>query len=151
MKFLTVFSAFVLSLVGGLSAAQPISPASKLLSQCEFTYLYAGQLLQLRNNEGAAKAMVSRSTMLTVANFIHSEENGVIAKWKIREFTLLRDPLKQDFDSGKRDALSAAGVCDREAMPIAIQIRDTGETLWGKTFDELQIEFFDRTRKLIGL
>ena len=145
------FVACCLSLLGSVAAAQSLSASSKLLSECEFTYFYLGQLMQLRNNEGAAKAMIRRSAMLTTANFIQNEENGVIAGWKIREFTLLRGPLKREFDSGRRDPTGAAGVCDRDALKLANQIRDTGKTLWNKTFDELQLDLFNQSRKVLGL
>ena len=151
MKAAQFFVACCLSLFGSVAAAQSLSASSKLLSECEFTYFYLGQLMQLRNNEGAARAMIRRSAMLTTANFIQNEENGIIAGWKIREFTLLRDPLKREFDSGRRDPTNAAGVCDRDAIKLANRIRDTGKTLWNKTFDELQLDFFNQSRKALGL
>ena len=140
-----------LSLLGSVTTAQSLSASSKLLSECEFTYFYLGQLMQLRNNEGAAKAVIRRSAMMTTANFIQNEESGLIAGWKIREFTLLRDPLKKEFDSGRRDPTNAAGVCDGAATQLAIQIRNSGKMLWGKTFDELQLDFFNQSRKALGL
>ena len=151
VKAAQLFIACCLSLLGSAAAAQFLSASSKLLSECEFTYFYLAQLMQLRNNEGAAKAMIRRSAMMTTANFIQIEENGVIAKWKIREFTLLRDPLKREFDSGRRDPTNAAGVCDRDAVKLANQIRDTGKTLWNKTFDELQLDLFTQSRKSLGM
>lgn len=131
--------------------AQSISGESKLLSQCEFSYFYAGQLMQLRNNEGAAKALVRRSAMMTTANFMLNEENGVIASWKIRDFTLLREPLKRDFDGGTRDSIAFTADCDRNATPIAIRIRNSGKMLWGKSFDDLQLELFNKSRATLGL
>jgi hypothetical protein len=132
-------------------SAQSISVDSKLLAQCEITYFYVGQLLQLQNNEEGAKALIRRSAMMTTANFLMNAENGVVAGWKIREFTLLREPLKRDFDSGARKPMTAAADCDRKAIPVAIKIRDTGALLWGKSFDALQLEFFNHARKLLGL
>ena len=151
MKAAQFCIACCLTLLGSAATAQSLSASSKLLSECEFTYFYLGQLMQLRNNEGAARAMIRRSAMLTTANFIQNEENGVIAGWKIREFTLLREPLKREFDSGWRDLTSAAGLCDRDAIKLANQIRDTGKTLWNKTFDELQLDLFNQSRKALGL
>ena len=151
MKAGHLFVVCFLSLLSGTAAAQPLSASSRLLSECEFTYFYLAQLMQLRNNEGAAKAMIRRSAMMTIANFIQNEENGVIAGWKIREYTLLRAPLKREFDSGRRDHVSAAGECDGAAIQLANQIRDTGKTLWNKTFDELQLDLFNQSRKAMGL
>ena len=151
MNAVQFFIACCLSLLGSVAGAQSLNASSRLLSECEITYFYLGQLMQLRNNEGAAKAMIRRSAMLTTANFMQNEENGVIAGWKIREFTLFREPLKKEFDSGRRDPVSAAGVCDRDAIKLAIQIRDSGKTLWNKTFDELQLDLFNQSRKALGL
>ena len=151
MKAGYLFFVCFLSLLSGTAGAQSLSASSKLLSECEFTYFYLGQLMQLRNNEGAAKAMIRRSALVTTANFIQNEENGVVAKWKIREFTLLRAPLKREFDSGRRDPVNAAGVCDGAAIQLANQIRNSGKTLWNMTFDELQLDFFNQSRKTMGL
>lgn len=151
MKIFNIAFASVSALLASLAAAQSISGESRLLSQCEFSYSYGGQLMQLQNNEGAAKALIRRSAMMTTANFMLNAEDGVIAGWKIRDFTLLRDPLKRDFDAGARDPLAFAADCDKKATPIAIRIRDSGKTLWGKSFDELQLEFFNKLRTTLGL
>lgn len=151
MKTFKIAFASVVALFTCLAAAQSISGESRLLSQCEFSYFYVGQLMQLRNNEGAAKALIRRSAMMTTANFMLNEVNGVIAGWKIRDFTLLRDPLKRDFDGGARDPIAFAADCDRKATPIAIRIRDSGKMLWGKSFDELQLGLFDKSRASLGL
>ncbi|MHB8949839.1 MAG: hypothetical protein ACYC4S_12345 [Rhodoferax sp.] len=151
MKTSHIAFATIMSLFTCAASAQPISAESKFLAQCEFSYFYVGQLMQLRNNEGGAKALLRRSSMMTTANFILNEEKGVVAGWKIREFTLLRDPLKLGFDAGIRDPLAVVADCDRNATPIAIRIRDAGKTLWGKDFDELQLQFFEKSRKSLGL
>ena len=151
MKLAKITAAFSLALcVEGVSA-QSLSAESSLLSQCEFAYSYAGQLMQLRNNEGATKALIRRSAMMTTTNFLLNEEKGVIASWKIRDFTLLRYPLKRDFDAGARDPIAFAADCDRKATPIAIRVRNSGKTLWGKSFDEVQLELFNKYRANLGL
>lgn len=151
MKTFQIAVANIFSLFTCMVAAQSISAESKLLAQCEFTYFYVGQLMQLRNNEGGAKALIRRSAMVTTANFMLNEQNGTIAAWKIREFTLLRDPLKRDFDAGARDPMTVAADCDKNATPIAIRIRNSDKMLWGKSFDELQLELFNKSRASLGL
>jgi hypothetical protein len=151
MKSFQITFALSVTLCAAVASASSISNDSRLLAQCEFIYAYYGQLVQIQNNEGAAKAAVRRSTMMTTANLILNAENGIVASWKIREFTLLRDPIKRGFDSGTKDPLAATSDCDRNAIPIANRIRNSSQTLWGKSFDGLQLDLFEKSRKSLGL
>jgi hypothetical protein len=89
--------------------------------------------------------------MMTAANFMMNQERGVVAGWKIREFTLLRDPLKHGYDSGSEDPRKAVAKCDLSAMPIAIRVRDSRQKLWGMSFDELQQQHFEKLKVIVGL
>lgn len=151
MKSFRIACAWAVALSACLASAQSISGESKLLAQCEGAYHYVGQLMQLQNNEGGARAYIRRSSMMTVANFMVNEDKGVIAGSKIREFSSVRDPLKRNFDAGVIDPIAFIAGCDRNAMQVAINIRNSGKMLWGKTFDELQLEFFNKSRAALGL
>ena len=128
-----------------------VSTQSKLLGYCEFVYFYNAQYLQMMNNEGAAKNMLRRSSIMTTANFIFSNENGVISGEKIK--IIKEEGLKQKklFDVDKLFALQEASRCDRDANPIAISIRNSEQKLWGKTFDELQSALFEESMKNMGI
>lgn len=143
--------ATILWLIANVASAQSISAESKLLAQCENAYLYAAQLLQIQNNEGAARALVRRSSMMTVANFMMNEDKGVIAAWKIQEFRLLGASLNRDFHAGTKNFMTVVDYCDHQGMPIAAKIRSSEKVLWGKSFDELQLGFFEKTRKTLGI
>jgi len=128
-----------------------VSTQTKLLGYCEFVYFYNAQYLQMMNNEGAAKNMIRRSSIMTTANFIFSNENGVISGEKIK--ITREEGLKQKkrFDVDKLFALQEASRCDRDANPIAISIRNSEQKLWGKTFDELQSALYEESMKNMGL
>ena len=133
------------------ACAVEVSTQSKLLGYCEFVYFYNAQYLQMVNNEGAAKNLLRRSSIMTTANFITSNENGVISGEKIK--IIREEGLKQKkrFDVDKPFALQEASRCDRDANPIAINIRNSDQKLWGKTFDELQSAFFEESMKNLGM
>jgi hypothetical protein len=124
---------------------------SRLLGYCEFVYMYAAQYLQMQNNEGAAKAYLNRSSMMTIAFFISEEDNGVISSAKIkasREPTLIK---KKGFDKKPETIFPEVGFCDREAIAVATRIRNSGKKLWGKSFDELKSEMFAKSRENLGI
>ena len=128
-----------------------LNDESRMLGYCEFVYMYAAQYLQIQDNEGAAKAYLNRSSMMTVAFFITSEDNGVISGEKIKA---LREPLvikKKGFDKKPESIFPEIAFCDREAMPVVTRIRNSGKKLWGKSFDELKSEMFSKSRENLGI
>jgi hypothetical protein len=146
-----VFAALLTGLAFASVSAQTISRDSRLLAECEFIYSYTAQLMQLQNNSGAAINILRRSTILTTANMMTSAEGGKIPGWKIKTWTELRPTLKASLDSGRVDPVAEAARCDREAMPIALNIRDQNLRLWGHDFDGLQQELFTKMRASTGI
>ena len=148
-----MFKPIFVLLTWSLSPAfgQSIDSQSKRLAECEFTYTYTAHVMQLRNNEGAARNLLNRAAIITTANFMNNEVNGIIAGWKIKEFTLLRDPLKRKFDTGAIDPVAASGSCDLDALPVAVKVRSNEKMLWGQSFDELKQGFFEKLRASLGV
>lgn len=133
------------------SVAQKISLESKVLGYCEFVYFYVAQLQQLRNNEGAAKAYLNRSAMMSTAFFISEEVDGTVSGEKIKASRTLGLNKKQDFDKQPESVVPEVAKCDKEAIGIATHVRSTGKRLWGKSFDELQAEMFSKSRGYLGV
>lgn len=138
-------------LVVNQSFAAQLHPKTFQIIRCEFIYSYTAQLMQLHNNNGAAVALFRRSAMMTTANFMLNEEKGVIAAWKIEKFKEIRPSLKRALDTGELNAIQEAGNCDKTAIPLAKEVRDTQPVLWGKSFDELHEGFFLKMKTSMGL
>jgi hypothetical protein len=133
------------------SNAQNISRESRLLAECEFIYSYTSQLMQLQNNTGAAINILRRSTILSTANMMSNAEDQRIPGWKIKIWTELRPSIKAKLDSRSVDPFVEASRCDKEAMPIALRVRDQGLLLWGFNFDELQLQVMNKMRASTGI
>ena len=146
-----VFSALLLVLPVTSVYGQTISQESKLLAECEFIYSYTAQVMQLRNNSGAAVSILRRSTIMTAANMLSSAEGEKIPGWKIRIWTELRPAIKSELDSKKVDPIAESDRCDREVMPIALKVRDKRLKLWGQDFDVLQQQLMTNLRATTGI
>lgn len=133
------------------ASAQTISRKSRILAECEFIYFYTAQLMQLQNNSGAAVNILRRATIVGAANMMSNAEDDKVAGWKIKIWTEIRPTLKANLDSKKLDPLAEAGRCDKEAMPIAQNVRKQDLRLWGYHFDGLQQEFMTKARALTGI
>ena len=146
---------FFVALLMGASAStvsgQTISKDSRLLAQCEFIYSYTAQVMQIRNNSGAATSILRRSTIMTTANMMSNAVDEKIPAWKIKIWTELRPALKDELDSRRVDPVTEADRCDREAMPIALKVRDLRLQLWGFDFDSLQQQFMTKMRVSTGI
>lgn len=130
---------------------QDISRDSRLLSECEMIYSYTAQWLQLQNNAGAAVSALRRSTILTTANMMSNAEDGKVPGWKIQIWTELRPAIKDKFSNKELDPLAEATRCDKEAMPLAINIRNQRLMLWGHDFDGLQQKLMNHMRNKTGI
>jgi len=144
-------AAMLMGLTIASAGAQTISRESRILAECEFIYAYTAQLMQLRNSSGAAISVLRRSTILSTANMISNAEDGKVPSWKIKIWTELRPKLKADLDSGKSDPTMEAARCDREAMPIALNVRNKNLQLWGHDFDGLQQQLLSKMRASTGI
>ena len=131
--------------------AQSLDAQARRFAECEFIYAYTAQIFQLRNNNGAAVATARRSSIVTTANMMLSVEGDSVPAWKVKAFTEMRPAIKRQLDSGKVDAIVAAGQCDIDALSAAARIRLQNQKLWGKTFDELQQNLFEHLRLSLGL
>jgi hypothetical protein len=146
-----IFMAFLMGTPAVSVNGQTISNESKLLAECEFIYSYTAQVMQLRNNSGAAVSILRRSTIMTTANMMSNAVDGKIPAWKIKTWTELRPALKDELDSRRLDPLMQADRCDRDVMPIALNIRDLRLQLWGHDFDSLQHQFMKKLRTSTGI
>jgi len=85
---------FFMVLLMGASASpvsgQTLSKESRLLAQCEFIYSYTAQIMQIRNNSGAAISILRRSTIMTTANMMSNAVGEKIPAWKIKIWTEAR-------------------------------------------------------------
>lgn len=150
MKYKFILAIFLLSLVNGANS-QTLSSESKILARCEFIYSYVSQLMQIKNNAGAAVNILRRSSMMSAANMISNATDGNIPGWKIKIWTELRPALKDSLDSKKLDPVAETARCDQEAMPIALKVRDQNLQLWGYDFDGLQQQFLAKMRVSTGI
>jgi hypothetical protein len=107
--------------------------------------------MQLQDNAGAAINILRRSTILSTANMMSNAEGDKIPGWKVKIWTELRPTLKSDLDSRRADPLKESARCDKEALPIALKIRDRNLRLWGYNFDELQGLLFSQMRASTGI
>ncbi len=146
-----IFSALLLGLPATSVNGQTISNESKLLAQCEFIYSYTAQVMQLRNNTGAAVNILRRSTMMTAANMMISAEEEKIPGWKIKIWTELRPSIKKKLESKNIDPVLEADKCDKEVMPMALKVRDQHLNLWGQDFDMLQQQLMTNLRATTGI
>jgi hypothetical protein len=146
---------FFMVLLMGASASpvsgQTLSKESRLLAQCEFIYSYTAQIMQIRNNSGAAISILRRSTIMTTANMMSNAVGEKIPAWKIKIWTELRPALKDELDSRRVDPVTESDRCDRDAMPIALKVRDLRLQLWGLDFDSLQQQFMTKLRASTGI
>ena len=152
-KVFLIFAAiaYFLLLPIRLAASETLHKESMLMARCEFVYAYTAQLMQLKNNIGAAQNIARRSAFITTANMMLNEEQGVIAGWKIERFNSVRAPLKQKLDSGEVKAINLATECDKSAIPVANSVRLKGKKLWGKDFDEIHDAMTTKFKQSIGL
>lgn len=128
-----------------------ITPAGATLGYCDFMYMYMAQLQQLNNNEGATKAYLSRSAMMSVAFFMTEEVDGKISGEKI---TISKAPaLARKTAIDKNPDLITADIkkCDTEGIRLAKQIRSSGKMLWGNSFDQLHSKLFEKNMINLGL
>lgn len=148
-------SGIFMALLMGTSAVsvngQTISRESRLLAQCEFIYSYTAQVMQLKNNSGAATSILRRSSIMTTANMMSNAVDEKIPAWKIKTWTELRATIKDELDSRRVDPVMEADRCDRDVMPIALKIRDLRLHLWGHDFDSLQQQFMTKMRTSTGI
>jgi hypothetical protein len=107
--------------------------------------------VQIDNNEGAAKNFLRRSAMMSVANFMLIEENGVINGAKIKEYRGEALMRKSDFDKNRNLVFKEISKCDIDFVPLALKIRSQNKILWSKSFDELQLEFFNKSMENLGI
>lgn len=132
-------------------AENNISNDSVLLAKCESIYMYTAQLLQMQDNIGGAINTLRRASVVTVANFMLNAEGGKIAGWKIAEFVRTRQAIIKRLRSGDADPFIEGARCDKEAIPLALRFSRSDTTLWGKTYNELQMDIFRELRDLLGL
>jgi hypothetical protein len=147
--FVKLFIFFGFASISNLVVALPSE--SKKLGYCEFVYFYGAQLVQIDNNEGAAKNFLRRSAMMSVANFMLIEENGVINGAKIKEYRGEALMRKSDFDKNRNLVFKEISKCDIDFVPLALKIRSQNKILWSKSFDELQLEFFNKSMENLGI
>ena len=150
-RAIVIFWALLLGLHATSVTGQTISKESKLLAQCEFIYSYTAQVMQLKNNSGAATSILRRSSIMTTANMMSNAVDEKIPAWKIKTWTELRPAIKDELDSRRVDPVMEADRCDRDVMPIALKIRDLRLHLWGHDFDSLQQQFMTKMRTSTGI
>lgn len=146
----TTFSILILYSIFS-QAKGNISNDSILLAKCESVYAYTAQLLQMRNNIGGAINVLRRASIVSAANFMLNAEEETIAGWKIGEFVRIREAIVDRLRSGDADPFVEGTRCDKEAIPIALKLSRSDTTLWGKTYNELQMEAFKKLRESLGL
>jgi len=131
--------------------AVQVTDENKKLGFCEFVYFYSAQSAQMQNNEGLAKSYLRRASMLTVANFMLMEQDGVISNEKIKATRAESLLIKPKFDINAKLVLSELAKCDSNSLPIASKIRDSNKKLWNKNYDELQQELFNQNLLTLGI
>lgn len=141
---------FLAGLLTATAEAQTISRESRLLAECEFIYSYTAQLMQLRNNSGAATNIIRRSSVMTTANFMSNMEGDRVPSWKVKIWVDLRPILKSKLENRTLDPLKEADRCDREVMPIALSIRDQKQRV-GQDFDGHQQQLMVKMKASLGL
>lgn len=147
----TIVLPVLISLTVTSSLAQTIGSESRLLAECEFIYSYTAQLMQLKNNSGAAISSLRRASIMTTANMMSSAEKGKISSLKIQIWTELRAPLKFKLDNKILDPIEESTRCDKDLMPVALNIRSQNLRLWGNDFDTLQKFLMDKLRSSTGI
>jgi hypothetical protein len=150
MKAIAAFLILSAASISALSDAF-LTPAGKTLGYCDFMYMYMAQLQQLKNNEGAAKAYLNRAAMMSVAFFITEEANGLVSGEKIKAARTPALVKKKSIDNNPDLIMREVKTCDLEGINLATQVRHSGKKLWGKSFDELQIDIFSKSRANLGI
>jgi hypothetical protein len=144
---LLIFSAFSTSALSEIT----LTSAGKTLGYCDFMYMYMAQLQQLKNNEGAAKAYLNRSAMMSVAFFMTEETNGSVSGEKIKAARTPALIKKNSIDNNPELIIKEIKTCDAEGIKLVTEVRGGNKKLWGKTFDQLHDDLFRKNMDALGL
>jgi hypothetical protein len=133
------------------SFGQSVDTESRLLAECEFSYAYAAQIMQLKNNEGSAKNLLMRSTLMTATNFFRNSNGQFVPESKLNELKSVRPNLKMKYDQNPELAFRYAQKCDQSTDQLVAKEMNSGKKLFGNSFHTLHNELFRRMRSKIGL
>lgn len=132
-------------------AGPQISEESKNLAWCGSVYAYYAHVMQLVNNEGAAKNLLFRSSRAITANLFLNLRNGMVSGEITRQFTEVTSGLTKKFDTNQEKWMSEISGCDASTPDVITRIR-ASRTIWdGKTFDQFQDGIFTASRKQLGI
>jgi hypothetical protein len=142
---------FCLITVLPLICSAQISSDSKNLAWCEGVYIYYAQYFQLKNNEGAAKNLLFRSSRVVAANMFLNLENGKVSGEKVAQFKEARKGMKQTFDSNPESYISEVGKCDASVQSSINSVKSRNQTWDGQNFDVLQQSLFTKYLNSLGI
>lgn len=122
------------------------------LGWCEGVYIYAAHYLQLSGNEPAARNSLSRAVATMVSNmFLNQTAEDKVPGEKLAESVSERRKVKPFLDANPDEILPATHDCDSQMQSLWARGRNTDDTLWGRSYPELHIEFMDKMKGIMGL
>lgn len=149
---------FLVALVAGMAlstsaVADVLTPEARKLAHCEGVYIYAAQMAQLLNNNGAALNFLSRASRATTANFFLNRRGDGVPGETIRAIKASRAGLRERLDSNQTLLSVESTECDRAIPPIFSVVANytKGENLGGKSFVEFNQYILDQYKKGLGL
>jgi hypothetical protein len=141
--------AFLLLFVS-LPALSELSAESRNLAWCEGVYIYYAQYFQIKNNEGAAKNLLFRSSRVVAANMLLNMESGKVSGEKVGQFKEVRKNMKSMFDSNPEGGLSEVSKCDASVQSTIAKVKSQNQTWNGQGFDVLQQSIMDKYLSTLG-
>lgn len=130
---------------------QTISQESKTLAYCERVYMYSAQLMQLKNNEGAAKQAARRATMCITGNTFMNERDGVVSGKVVEQWRTAQQGVREEFDRNQQRVAVEVNKCDESTMPILQREMKTNKRLAGLTFQEVHQKLFEQFLQQLGI
>jgi hypothetical protein len=134
-----------------LSSFSQISSESKNLAWCEGVYVYYAQYFQLKNNEGAAKNLLFRSSRVVAANMFLNLENGKVSGDKIGQFKETRKNMKSLLDSNPENHMTEITKCDSSVQSTIATVKSKGQIWDGQNFDMLQQSMMNKYLSMLGI
>jgi hypothetical protein len=124
--------------------ANPLSVESITLAKCEGVYVYLAHLAMMSNNEGLAKNVLFRASLVVTANLFLNEKGGRVSKEVMDKIKTVRRNDKKNLDANPSATVVRAGECDKATPSSIAKARGMGKIWDSRNFDQWQSLIFQQ-------
>ena len=114
-------------------------------------YIYYAQYFQLKNNEGAAKNLLFRSSRVVTANLFLNLENGKVSGEKVAQFKEVRRNMKQQFDANPDGNAVEVSKCDSSVQATITKVKSKNQIWDGENFESMQQKMMTKYLNTLGI